>query len=160
MSIAADAPAWLVGILLILLAIAAIEDAWRLRISNLIVLGVAASGITAMVWTGLGWKAWQPLIMAVAILAVGTPMFAAGWIGGGDIKLLAANLLWFTLDGGWKMLVAVAVAGGILTVLTLILRFFRRSGPDEKIAIFRRGISIPYGIAVASGVAATILWSR
>ncbi|MCY7338357.1 MAG: hypothetical protein LH465_00115 [Sphingomonas bacterium] len=74
--------------------------------------------------------------------------------------MLAASLLWFTLDGCFKMLVAVAVAGGILTVLTLILRFFRRSGPDEKIAIFRRGISIPYRIAVAAGFAATVLWAR
>lgn len=160
MSIAAGAPTWLFALLLLLLALAAVEDGWRLRISNLIVAGVAASAVAAMAWIGIGWQAWQPALMAVAILAVGTPMFAAGWMGGGDIKLLAASVLWFTLDGGWKMLVAVAMAGGLLTIVTLTMRFVVGSKRNAKIAILRRGTSVPYGIAVATGVAVTTLWAR
>ena len=158
MTMATAAPAWLVGLLLFLLAVAAIEDGWRLRISNLVVLGVVASGITAMVLAGIGWEAWQPLLLAVLILAIGTPLFAAGWLGGGDVKLLAATGTWFSFDGGWRMLATVAVAGGILTLISLLLRRLRPT--DSGIALLKRGVGVPYGIAIAVGVAATILTAR
>src|SRR5688500_3694517 len=125
MSIATAAPAWLVGILLLLLAIAAVEDGWRLRISNLVVLAVAATGVAAMVFAGIGWEFWQPLLLALAILVVETPLFSAGWLGGGDIKLLAASATWFMLDGGWRMLAAVALIGGLLTLVALLVRRLR-----------------------------------
>lgn len=158
MSIAVAAPAWLVGLLLVLLMIAAIEDGWRLRISNLIVFAVAATGVAAIAFAGIGWEAWQPLLLAVAILVVGTPLFAAGWLGGGDVKLLAASGTWFMLDGGWKMLATVAIFGGLLTLVALALRRFRPS--ESRIALLKRGIGVPYGIAIAIGVSATIFWSR
>ena len=158
MTIAAAAPAWLVGILFLLLALAAVEDGWRLRISNLIVLGVAATGVAAMALASIGWGAWQPLLLAVAILVVGTPLFAAGWLGGGDVKLLAASGTWFMLDGGGKMLAPVAIIGGLLTLVALALRRLRRV--DSGIALFKRGVGVPYGIAIAIGVAATIVWAR
>lgn len=158
MTIGVAAPAWLVGLLLALLMIAAIEDGWRLRISNLIVLAVAATGVAAMAFVGIGWEAWQPLLLALAILVVGTPLFAAGWLGGGDVKLLAASGTWFMLDGGWKMLAAVAVIGGVLTLIALSLRHFQLR--ETRIALLRRGVGVPYGIAISVGVAATILWSR
>lgn len=158
MTIAAAAPGWLVGILFVLLAVAALEDGWRLRIANLIVLGVAATGVAAIFFAGIGWEAWQPLLLAMAILIVGTPLFSAGWLGGGDVKLLAASGTWFMLDDGWKMLTAVAIIGGLLTLLALLVRRFRRT--DSGIALFRRGVGVPYGIAIAIGVSATIIWSR
>ena len=108
MTIAQAAPAWLAGLLYLLLGIAAAEDGWRLRVSNLVVGAVAATGIAALVFADLGWNLWQPLLFAAVILGVGTLMFGAGWLGGGDVKLLAASGLWFTLSGGWLMLVAVA----------------------------------------------------
>ena len=148
MTIAAAAPAWLVGILFLLLGLAAVEDGWRLRISNLVVLGVAISGLAAMAFAPIGWDAWQPLLLVVAILAVGTPLFAAGWLGGGDVKLLAASGTWFMLDGGWKMLATVALA----------LRRLHRT--ESNIALFKRGIGVPYGIAISIGVAATIVAAR
>lgn len=158
MTIAMAAPLWLVILLIALLAAAAIEDGWRLTISNLIVLGVAATGVAAMMFSGIGWEAWQPLVLALGILVVGTPLFSAGWLGGGDVKLLAASASWFMLDGGWKMLVAVAIVGGLLTLVALLLRRLRRT--DNRIALFRRGVGMPYGIAIAIGVSATILWVR
>ena len=158
MTIAAAAPAWLVGILFLLLGLAAVEDGWRLRISNLVVLGVAISGLAAMAFAPIGWDAWQPLLLVVAILAVGTPLFAAGWLGGGDVKVLAASGTWFMLDGGWKMLAAVAVIGGLLTLVALALRRLRRT--ESNIALFKRGIGVPYGIAISIGVAATIVAAR
>lgn len=161
MTIAMGAPGWLAALLLLLLALAAIEDGWRLRISNLLVIGIAATGVAAIVLAGIGWAAWQPVALSLAILIVGTPLFAAGWIGGGDIKLLAASATWFTLDGGWRMLVAVAIAGGILTLFALAVRLIRLPQSfRDRVALLRRGSGIPYGIAVALGVTAMISFTR
>ena len=161
MSIAASAPAWLVVCLVALLAIAAIEDGWRLRISNLIVLGIAVTGITAIAMAGIGWSLWQPLVVAAAILAVGTPLYSAGWMGGGDVKLLAASALWFDLDGAWKMLVAVALAGGVVALCALVLQRFAFSpAVRERVSMLQRGRGVPYGIAVAVGVASTVIAGR
>ncbi len=161
MSIAEAAPAWLVVVLLVLLALAAAEDGWRLRISNILVAGVAVSGIAAIVLAGIGWSAWQPVALAILLLAIGTPMFGAGWLGGGDVKLLAASGLWFTFAGGWRMLVMVAIAGGLLTLLILLARRLPWSDRirDGAVILQRRG-GIPYGIAIAIGVAATVMLAR
>ena len=161
MTIAAGAPGWLAGILFVLLTLAAVEDGWRLRVSNLIVVGVAASGVAAIVLTHAGWDAWQPILLAVAILAVCTPMFGAGWMGGGDVKLLAASALWFTLSGGWRMLVMVAIAGGVLTVLILLIRLLPWPEPaKQRVVMLRRRGGIPYGVAIAMGVAAAVMLAR
>lgn len=161
MTIAQAAPAWLVALLFVLLALAAAEDGWRLRVSNILVSGVAMSGITAIVSAGIGWSAWQPIALAVALLAVGTPMFGAGWLGGGDVKLLAASGLWFTLSGGWRMLVLVAIAGGVVTLLILLIRRlpWTERAKNTAVVLRRRG-GIPYGIAIAMGVAATVMVAR
>lgn len=161
MTIASAAPAWLAGLLFLLLGIAAAEDGWRLRVSNLIVAAVAATGIAAIVFAHIGWDAWQPLLLAVLILGVGTPMFGAGWLGGGDVKLLAASGLWFSLSGGWRMLVAVAIAGGVLALLVLAIRLLPWSEPAKNhVIVLRPRGGIPYGIAIAMGVTALVMIAR
>ena len=161
MTLAQGAPAWLVALLFLLLGLAAAEDGWRLRVSNLLVIGVAATAVIAIFVAGLGWTAWQPIAVALALLAVGTPMFGAGWLGGGDVKLLAASGLWFTLSGGWRMLVMVAIAGGAVTLLILLLRRLPWSdGAKASAVVLRRNGGIPYGIAIAMGVAATVMVAR
>ena len=161
MTIAQAAPTWLVALLFLLLGIAAAEDGWRLRVSNLIVAAVAATGIAAIVFAHIGWDAWQPLLLAVLILGVGTPMFGAGWLGGGDVKLLAASGLWFSLSGGWRMLVMVAIAGGVLTILILLIRLLPWPEPaKQRVVMLRRRGGIPYGVAIAMGVAAAVMLAR
>ena len=161
MTVAFAAPAWLAGLFFLLLGIAAADDGWRLRVSNLIVAAVAATGVAAIVFADLGWDVWQPVLLAALILAVGTVMFGAGWLGGGDVKLLAASGLWFTLSGGWRMLVAVAIAGGVLTLLILTIRLLPWSERAKAhVVVIRRRGGIPYGIAIAMGVTAMVMIAR
>lgn len=161
MIIASRAPASLVILLFVLLALAAAEDGWRLRVSNILVLGIAGTGVAAVIVSHMGWDAWQPVALAAAVLAIGTPMFGAGWVGGGDVKLLAASALWFTFADGWRMLVIVALCGGVVTLLILALRKVPWSGlaRSHVIVLQRRG-GIPYGIAIAAGVAAAVSLAR
>lgn len=161
MSIALVAPAALVAVLMLLLCLAAAEDAWRLRISNPIVAAVALSGVAAIAFAGIGWSTWQPVALAVAILAIGTAMYGAGWVGGGDVKLWAAGALWFGLAEGARMIVAVALAGGVLTIAILLIRLLPWSERAKaKVVIIRPRGGIPYGIAIAMGIAATIMVER
>ena len=54
------------------------------------------AAVVAAVMAGPELALWQNLVVFLALLAVGTPMFAAGKLGGGDVKLLAAVGLWFS----------------------------------------------------------------
>jgi prepilin peptidase CpaA len=79
-------------------------------------------------------------------------MFAAGKLGGGDVKLLAAAGLWFDFAGGLWMLICVAIAGGVLALIVIALRAFGWSeGLRQRVVLLRPRAGIPYGVAIAAG---------
>ena len=152
MNLAGEAPQWLALIVAVLLVAAAGEDAVRLRISNLIVLLVLIGAIVAAVVAGPELALWKNFIVFLALLAIGTPMFAAGKLGGGDVKLLAAVGLWFDFTGALWMILAVVLAGGLLAILVLILRAFGWSDDiRRRVVLLRPRGGIPYGVAIAAG---------
>ena len=122
MNLLAIAPDWLVAVLLALLVLAALEDGWRLRISDWTSGAIALGAFLAIALAGPIAGLWQNFLLFVAVLVIGTGMFARGWMGGGDIKLLAASSLWFDLANGWKLLVSIAVAGGLVALSVILLR--------------------------------------
>lgn len=149
-------PEWGFFVFIGLLVVAAIQDAWQLKISNFIVGGVLLAGIVIAVMAGPQWSLWQNAAMLVAMLVVGTFLFSAGWMGGGDVKLLAASLFWFDAAGGAQMLIITAIAGGILTMALMGLRIV--FGKVGGIGALRKGGGMPYGIAIAVGGALTAWW--
>ena len=152
MNLAAGAPLWLALLLTVLLVAAAAEDAARLRISNVTVLLVIVAAVAAAVVVGPRLPLWQNAAVFAALLAVGTPLFAAGKLGGGDVKLLAAVGLWFDLGGAGRMRVAVRLAGGLLALLILAARLPNWSeGARRRVVVLRPGGGIPYGVAIAAG---------
>lgn len=161
MNLIAAAPPWLVALLMLLMLVAATEDAWRLRISNLVSAAVVVAAFVAVALAGPIIGLWQNLLLFVAMLIVGTFLFARGVMGGGDIKLLAASSLWFDLESGWKMLVAVAIAGGLEAILVSLLRLLPwPASARDRIAVLQRKLEIPYGIAIAGGMAMMAWWLR
>ena len=161
MNLASEAPQWLALILAILLVVAAAEDAARLRISNITVLLVLVGAVVAAVVAGPEVGLWQNLVVVLALLAVGMPMFAAGKLGGGDVKLLAAVGLWFDFKGALWMLIAVAIAGGILALLVLVVRSLKWSEEKRRrIVLLRPGGGIPYGVAIATGALIAMVLQR
>jgi len=160
MNLTVLSPSWLAWTFAALLLAAAIEDSIRLRISNLLVVGVLVSALAAMAMAGLDLALWQNFAVLAGLLAIGTPLFAAGKMGGGDVKLLAATGLWFDLSGALLMLVSVLLAGGLLAFLIIIIRLFGWSDATrERVLLLRRRGGIPYGVAVSAGalIAAAIL---
>lgn len=161
MRLLATAPDWLAMLLLLLLLTAAVQDSWRLRISDWISGLIALLAFVALVLDGPISGLWQNFLLFAGVLAIGTFMFGRGWMGGGDIKLLAASSLWFNLSDGWKALVAIAIAGGIEALAIIVVR--RLPWPDEarhRALLLRRRGPIPYGIAIALGVALMGWWLR
>lgn len=161
MNLVALGPQWLVLVLVGLLLIAAIEDATRLRISNLTCLGILGAGLVALAHAGPERGIWQNILVFVGLLTVGTALFASGKMGGGDIKLLAVTGWWFDLQGALLMLSSVLIAGGLLALLLIGLRMAGRgprasdgAGPDK------RGRVIPYGVAIAAGAVFSIALAR
>ena len=152
MNLAAQAPLWLALVFAVLLIVAAAQDALRLRISNVTVLLVIAAAVAAGVIAGLQIDLWQNLAVFFVLLVAGTPLFAAGKLGGGDVKLLAAVGLWFSIKSAAWMLIAVLLAGGVLAIVVLALRAFSWSeAARERAVILRPKGGIPYGVAIAAG---------
>jgi prepilin peptidase CpaA len=95
---------------------------------------------------------------AAAVLVLGVAFFAAGWLGGGDAKLMSAAALW--IGYGEVLLayfVAVAILGGALALAILAYRRLPATAlpaPEWALNLHRSGSGIPYGLAI-SGAA---LW--
>jgi prepilin peptidase CpaA len=92
----------------------------------------------------------------VAALVGGMAMFAAGWIGGGDAKLLAAASLWLGLAAMPMFLIITALAGGALAVLLMNIRSswvqpYLTLAPAWLARLATPGADVPYGVAIATG---------
>ncbi len=161
MNLTAEAPHWLALILIALLAAASIEDAVRLRISNLISAAILAGAAAAAIIVGPELSLWQNVAVFVGLLVIGTAVFALGMMGGGDIKLLAATGLWFDLPGAFLMIMSVLIAGGLLALLLLAARLIGWSDATrERIVVLKRRGGIPYGIAIAGGATLALSIAR
>lgn len=157
----AEAPLWCLLLVAALLGAAAIEDAVRLRISNVTSGGVLLTGIVAAIIVGLQWPLWQNLAVFAGLLALGTALFSTGKLGGGDVKLLAAAGIWFTISGAIKLIVLVTLAGGLLALLVILARTLApRAAGRERPHILVPGSGIPYGVAIAAGALLALYLER
>ena len=135
---------------------AATYDVMTLTIPNWISLAlVALFPILALV-TGLGWHELAVYGgIGAAALVIGVAAFAFGVVGGGDAKLFAAVALYMGPLGIAPYILDVAVAGGILAMIFLVLHqprleeWTRRSPVLAQIV--SRGMAIPYGVAIVAG---------
>ncbi len=92
------------------------------------------------------------LVALLAVFVVGYGMFMLNWMGGGDVKLLAACALWV----GWsntllEYVVWVAVFGGLLSIALLALRMlipYVLKNPNLP-RVLTKGAPVPYGIGIA-----------
>lgn len=154
MSLIAAAPSWLVWGLCFALVVAAVEDAARLKISNVTTLLVLLGAVAAAIIEGPAIALWQNVAVFLIILVLGTAAFARGLFGGGDVKLFAAAGLWFDLRSAVAFVAIVFMSGGVVAIAYLLSRPLRRSSGTTKNA------RIPYGIAIALGGIALVLLQR
>ena len=147
MNLIPNSPTWLVVLLFAALMGAAIEDFVRLKISNITCLFVLVTALIAMGLNGFPLALWENAVVFLVLLAAGTPLFAAGKMGGGDVKLLACLGLWVNINAGVWLLASSLIAGGILAIIYILVRLRRGIGLGKKY----QSKGIPYGIAIAAG---------
>lgn len=150
--------AFLAQILLPFLVVAAgAGDFLTLRIPNWLNALIAVLFFPMALATGMPAEAMLlHTLAAVAILVVGFGLFSAGFIGGGDAKLLAAVGLWFGWPALIPFLVFTALAGGVLALavnlwgLLEIEREVYGHGWMKRWLSFKK-VDLPYGMAIAAG---------
>jgi prepilin peptidase CpaA len=137
------------------MAFAACSDLLTMRISNKLVLLLAAGFCVLAIVTGMSLQQFaMHVACAMLVLIVGFTFFAMRWIGGGDAKLAAATTLWLGFGLTLPFLAYAALLGGALTLLILILRrmpltpFLARFRWLERLHNPKSGV--PYGIALAA----------
>jgi len=138
-----DGFSWtLLGLLAALLVAAAVCDLKKREIPHTIVIAVALLAIPF--WVASGLSLWPDIAaqvgIAVAIFAIFAAMFAFGWIGGGDVKLLTALALWLPWQAVVMLLVIMSLAGALVTFATLFWHRLRNPSATPE---------IPYGVAIA-----------
>jgi prepilin peptidase CpaA len=142
----------LLGLLAILLVAAAIIDVKTFTISN--GLNAAVALLAPVYWWSIGLPLWPDAAIQVAVaagvFAVLAGTFYMGMMGGGDVKLAAALALWFKPFTTLKFLVIMSIAGGLLTLIVLLLHKKRGKPPIEGNAPAAKP-EVPYGVAIAIG---------
>jgi prepilin peptidase CpaA len=140
-----------------LMLMAAIEDLRRLIIPNALTVSLC------LLWPC--YVAATPTLLAIAgslgcglaVFLAGAFCFSRGFIGGGDVKLLAAAALWAGPAGTVPLLVLTGVLGGMLALFLLLppgayiaAAARAKLGPPEVPAKYGTATPVPYGIAIAA----------
>ncbi len=132
----------LLGALAIGLLVAAFTDIRRRQIDNwlngAIALGAPlfwwASGLS--LWPGVAWQ----LAIALGSFVILAGLFAIRAMGGGDVKLLTALALWIEPTWFLRLVIIMALVGGVLTIVLGAWHVARRQ---------RERLAVPYGVAIA-----------
>ena len=138
----------LLAALAIALLVAAFTDLKSRRITNKLNLAIALGA--PLFWWASGLSLWPDVAwqfgVALATFAVLSVLFAMKWMGGGDVKLLTALALWIAPSLFAKLLIMMALLGG---VLTLVFGAFNVMSRRRRKSSEKAPISIPYGVAIA-----------
>lgn len=132
----------LLCLLAAMLLAAAFTDIRSRTISN--ALNAAIALLAPLFWWSTGLSIWPDMAiqtaLGVTIFLIFAAIFAMGMMGGGDVKLIGALALWLPFSPLMRMLLLMAIIGGVLTLAMLVTHRIRRS---------RAAIEVPYGVAIA-----------
>jgi prepilin peptidase CpaA len=134
----------LLGALAVILVVAAVIDVRTFTISNR--LNIVVALLAPLYWWSAGLPLWPDAAIHVAVaagvFAILSIAFVAGLMGGGDVKLAAALALWFSPAATVRFLVFMSIAGGLVTLVVLVIHKLRSGEGRPK---------VPYGVAIAIG---------
>jgi len=139
---------------------AAAFDLLTMTIPNKISIALMIAFFVVAPLVGLSWSAIGiHATTGAAVLVLGFALFAGGYMGGGDAKLLAAASLWLGHESLLNYFLAIGALGGVLSLAILGLRRI----PDAYIPsldwvqrLHSKSSGIPYGLAI--GGAALMLY--
>ena len=135
---------------------AAIGDLLTMRIPNWLNGAVALSVLPMAFMAGMPLEIVQwHLLAGVVMLVFGFGLFARGYVGGGDAKLMAAAGLWIGWSSLLPFVLVTTLAGGALAILYKLWQLVRTEQEVRDFVWLRRvlrtQLELPYGIAIAAG---------
>ena len=152
--------ALVLGVFAALVIGAAVRDLATFTIPNWISLALALAFAPAalLAHVSLG-DIGISFAVGAGVLVLAAGMFALGWIGGGDAKLMASAALWLGLRGLAPFAIYTALAGGLLALSLVALRSawlrpLTAGAPAWTRRLATPGESAPYGVAIAIGALA------
>ena len=87
------------------------------------------------------------LLVGIAVLLIGAGIFYFGWLGGGDVKLLAALALWAGPEQIHFLILGTALFGGVQALAMIVSLKLAKQGESW------RSTPMPYGLSIiASGI--------
>ena len=132
----------LLAMLAIALLVAAFTDLRSRRIGNWLTGAIALGA--PLFWWATGLALWPDVALQVGVaaltFAVLAALFAIRAMGGGDVKLLTALALWIEPLQFVRLILAMALLGGVLTIAFGAWHVMRRQ---------REKLAIPYGVAIS-----------
>lgn len=140
----------LLAALAIALLVAAFTDLRHRQIGNWLNAAIALGA--PLFWWASGLSLWPDVALqlgvALATFTVLAALFAVGAMGGGDVKLLTALALWIEPMPFVRLIVMMALLGGVLTIAFGAWHVMRRQ---------REKLAVPYGVAI-SMAGLWVLW--
>lgn len=161
-------PVILVAACAVLLLFAAVHDVVARTIPDFVPVGILAAALALNLLSG---SLLLPLAVAAAVAAITALLYWLRVMGGGDVKLLVAISFLLPPAEVPAAILAIAIAGGVLAALFLVLRprvRGRRLAPAGRSAPLvrrayaaelwriRRGGPLPYAVAISAGTLFTM----
>lgn len=148
-----------IGFVLIILAIGSITDIRTRTIPNALPIILIALFLIALLFAPelrADWP-WRLASFGVSFV-IGFALFAAGIMGGGDVKLFAALALWHNLTTLAALAILTSIAGLAVAVIFVAIAYVeikRASAPEGALPPIRAALRspIPYGVAIFIGQA-------
>jgi prepilin peptidase CpaA len=136
---------------------AMITDYRRLHIPNMISIVLAVAFIPFALLAGPAIPLWPHLFVAGAVFLILFVFFALGWLGGGDVKLASAIMLWAGPSQGTNFIVLFALFGGVFALMLLSLRYAQNHYPQiasiavlSKFSRWARTGLCPYALPIGA----------
>ena len=149
----------------VLLITAALHDLAFRTVPNWLSATVFGVGVVA---AGFDHRLLYSLTSAVVLFVGAALCWRRGLMGGGDVKLLAASAALLPVGSWGEFLLLVALCGGFLALIYLVLQrlirtpsrakpwsFLGRILKAERWRVARRG-PLPYASAIAAGALLTV----
>lgn len=161
--------------LLVLLGLICRSDIRNRRVPNRLIAAVALLGVVHAVLMGEPWTMFRFALMGGVFVLTAVP-WQARMIGGADVKLILASLIWIEPSDVALFAVLVTSIGALLAITMVVLQGAVRAAMQRRIVskdrarsylrliAFRATFigdhsSVPYALAIAAAQAATLALS-
>lgn len=139
---------------------AAYRDALTMTIPNWVSVMIFLAFLAFVPFVWQGWSVFgEHMAIGTVVFLFGFTIFAFGWLGGGDAKLMAATSFWWQWPDLLMYLVYTTLAGGIIAMFILV---GRKYVPAKLLTsawlhkLVKDETHMPYGLALAFGAMVTL----